>query len=98
MEGWGELARAQAGVLSWRQLRALGVPRAVVRNKLSSGRWARRTEEVLTTTTGALSPEQRLWMAVLHCGPNAMIGGLTAAGLHGLRNWQRDDVCVIVPN
>ena len=27
-----------------------------------------------------------------------MLGGLTAAAVHGLRNWDRDDVCVIVAN
>src|SRR6478609_4137010 len=74
METWTELAAAQAGVLSWRQLRELEVPRGLVRNKVVSGRWARRTEEVFTTTTGPLSPEQRLWLAVLHCGPHAMVG------------------------
>ncbi len=98
METWPELAAAQAGVLSWRQLGELGVPRGLVRNKVASGRWARRTEEVFTTTTGPLSREQRLWLAVLHCGPQAMVGGLSAAAVHGLRNWERDDVCVIVSN
>jgi len=98
MESWSELAAAQAGALSWRQLGELQVARGVVRNKLLSGRWKRRTEAVLTTTTGPLSFEQRLWVAVLHCGPDALVGGLTAAGLHGLRNWERDDVSVLVPN
>ena len=98
MESWTELAEAQAGALSWRQLRELEVTRALVRNQLASGRWQRRTEEVLTTTTGPLSFEQRLWVAVLHCGQDAVIGGLTAARVHGLRNWERDDVCVLVEN
>jgi hypothetical protein len=98
METWSELASAQAGVLSWRQLGELGVPRGLVRNKVASGRWARRTEEVFTTTTGPLSREQRLWLAVLHCGPHAVVGGLAAAAVHGLKNWERDDVCVIVAN
>jgi hypothetical protein len=98
VESWAELAQAQAGALSWRQLRELDVSRAVVRNKLSSGRWAQRTEEVLTTTTGPLSDEQRRWVAVLHCGPGALIGGLTAAHLHGLQRWHRGEVHVIVAN
>ncbi|WP_392543968.1 hypothetical protein [Oryzobacter telluris] len=37
-------------------------------------------------------------MGVLHCGPGAMLGGLTAAAVHGLRHWERPDVCVIVAN
>ena len=40
-----------------------------------------------STTTGPPSWEQRLWLAVLHAGPTALIGGLTAAKVHGLRNW-----------
>ena len=98
METWAELAAAQAGVLSWRQLRELEVTRAFARNKLASVGGPQRTEQVLTTTTGPLSTEQRHWLAVLHCGPEAMVGGLTAAAVHGLRNWARDDVYVIVAN
>ncbi|MGG5259279.1 hypothetical protein [Phycicoccus avicenniae] len=98
MDPWTELAERQAGALAWRQLHELGVTRSLVRNKLASGRWARRTESVLTTTTGPLSDEQRHWVAVLHCGPDAMLGGLTALGLHGLSRWERDEVCVIVRN
>jgi hypothetical protein len=98
METWGELAAAQAGALSHRQLAELKVSRATVRNKLVSGRWQRRTEEVLTTTTGPMSAEQHHWVAVLHCGPDALLGGLTAAGLHGLKNWHREEVHVLVGN
>lgn len=98
METWGELAAAQAGALSHRQLAELKVSRATVRNKLDSGRWQRRTEEVVTTTTGPMSAEQHRWVAVLHCGPDALIGGLTAAALHGLKKWHRDEVHVLVGN
>ena len=84
MGTWGELAAVQAGALSHRQLTELKVTRATVRNKLESGRWQRRTEEVITTTTGPMSVEQHRWVAVLHCGPGALVGGLSAAAVHGL--------------
>ena len=74
-----QAAAAQPARSPGATLRELQVARAFVRNKLLSGRWKRRTEEVLTTTTGPLSFEQRLWVAVLHCGPDALVGGLTAA-------------------
>lgn len=93
-----ELAERQAGALSWGQLNALGVTRGFVRSQVDASRWRRRTESVFTTTTGPLTEEQRRWVAVLHCGPGALIGGLTALQLHGLQRWERPDVCVIVEN
>ncbi|GGL36587.1 hypothetical protein H9L10_14780 [Phycicoccus endophyticus] len=98
MDTWSQVAGRQAGVVSYRQLRELAVGRALVRHKLASGRWVRRTDAVVTTTTGPLSEEQRRWVAVLHCGPGAMLGGLTALAVRGLRGWPREDVTVIVEN
>lgn len=95
---WRELADAQEGMLSWRQLRLLGVTHAEVRHHVRMGRWAHRSSQVVSTTTGPLSPSQRLWLGVLHGGPSAMIGGLTGAGLHGLVGWSRDEVTVLVSN
>lgn len=95
---WTELAARQHGMLSHRQLRGLGVSRATVRAQFDARRWVQRSEEVLSTTTGPLSFEQRLWLGVLHAGGEAVIGGLTAAAIHGLRGWDRDDVTVLVRN
>ncbi|MBV9831760.1 MAG: hypothetical protein JOZ82_09185, partial [Marmoricola sp.] len=95
-EMWQQLAAAQAHALSLPQLRALRVSRGEVRHHLLMGRWAMRTSSVLTTTTGPLSWDQRLWVAVLHAGPTAMVGALTAAKLHGMRNWEREQITVLV--
>ncbi|WP_377638872.1 hypothetical protein [Oryzobacter terrae] len=95
-EQWEERAARQHGVLCERDLRELGVSRAFVRNQLRADRWAERTHSVYTTTTGPLSRQQLMWTAVAHAGPSAMIGGLTAAALHGLRGWDRDLVTVLV--
>jgi hypothetical protein len=97
MDGnWKQLARVQEGMLSHRQLTELGVRRAEIRHHLRMERWARRTTSVVSTTTGPLSTAQRLWLGVLHAGPTALIGGLSAATVHGLRNWERDDITVLV--
>ena len=74
------------------QLTGLQVSRSEVRRHLRVRRWAQRTSHVFSTTTGPLSWDQRLWLAVLHAGPTALIGGLTAAKVHGLRNWDRDHI------
>lgn len=95
-EQWRRLAEGQAGMLSQSQLTGLGVSRSFVRNQLQARRWAQRTSSVFSTTTGPLSWDQRLWQAVLHAGATALIGGLTAAELHGMKNWSRDHVTVLV--
>ncbi|HEY6932201.1 MAG TPA: hypothetical protein VI452_02280 [Marmoricola sp.] len=82
--------------MSRRQLRALGVTRSVVRAHVRARRWSWRTESVLSITTGPLSWRQRLWVAVLHAGPGALVGGLSAGAVHGLRSWDRDDITVLV--
>ena len=95
---WRELADAQAGLLSHRQLRGLGITRGEIRNHLRVSRWAVRSAEVVSTTTGPLSPEQALWLGVLHGGPSAMVGALSAAGLRGLKRWERDEITILVNN
>lgn len=95
---WRDLADAQEGLLSWRQLRALKVTHAEVRHHVAMERWAHRSSQVVSTTTGPLSLEQRLWLGVLHAGPSAMIAGLNAAAAHGLKGWQREEITVLVAN
>lgn len=95
-ETWQDLAARQEGVLSRATLARLGVSRSFVRNQLRARRWSQRTHSVLTTTTGPLSREQLQWVGVAHAGPTAMVGGLTAAGRHGLAGWHRETVTVLV--
>ena len=93
---WRTIAQAQHGLLSQRQLTELGVSRATVRNHLRARRWSQRTASVYSVTTGPLSWDQQLWRAVLHAGPGSLIGGLTAAKVHGLRGWDREQITVLV--
>lgn len=95
---WRQLADAQAGMLSRRQLLGLNVTESELRHHVSMERWAARSSGVISTTTGPLSQEQRLWLGVLHAGPTAMVGGLNAAEHLGLRGWHRDDVTILVSN
>ena len=37
-------------------------------------------------------------VGVLHAGPAALLGGLTAAEILGLRNWHRDEITLLVPD
>jgi hypothetical protein len=85
-------------MLAIEELSQIGVTRAQMRNHLRAERWVRRSDRVLSTTTGELTAAQLMWLGVLHVGNGALVGGLTAAAVHGLRNWQRDDVTILVPN
>lgn len=94
---WEEVAAAQAGLISRRQLNELGVDRWRARNQVAAGRWVELTSMVIATTTGPLSREQTMWAGVLHAGPSSLVGGLSAAELAGLKNWHRDGVTILVP-
>ncbi|WGY04124.1 DUF559 domain-containing protein [Nocardioides sp. QY071] len=97
-DDWRRLAALQGGLLTREQLRALGVDRWAVRHRLASERWVAHTPTVIGTTTGELSRAQLLWLGVLHGGPDAVVGDLSAAEVAGLRNWHRDDVTILVPH
>lgn len=92
------LASAQGALVTRRQLLALGFDSDAVRNQVAARRWAVRSSTVVSTTTGVLSRDQEIWLAVLHAGRHALVGGLTALQTHGLRNWDRDHVTVTLPD
>ncbi|ANH38396.1 hypothetical protein I601_1967 [Nocardioides dokdonensis FR1436] len=96
-EAWRALALRQEGLLSRRQLSELGVDRWAVRSQVRAERWTLRTPMVVSTTTGPLSRAQVRWLGVLHAGPEALVGDLSAAEVHGLERWHRDDVTIVVP-
>jgi hypothetical protein len=93
---WRQLAQRQRGMVARRQFRALGIVRHVIHGNVAAGRWVLRTDRVVSTFTGPLLFEHRLWLGVLHAGGNALIGGLSAAAVHGLRRWDRPSVTVLV--
>lgn len=94
---WRTLAATQAGLLTRAQLTAAGIDRWAVRHRLRTGRWVAHTPTVVGTTNGPLTREVLLWIGVLHGGPHALLGDLTAAAELGLRNWAREEVTILVP-
>ncbi|GAA1154030.1 hypothetical protein [Nocardioides aquiterrae] len=93
---WLPAANAQAGLVTRRQLRRLGLSHHYVDTQLDAGRWQEISGTVLATTTGELTRTQLMWAGVLHAGPASALGGLTALERHGLERWSRDEVTVLV--
>ena len=81
----GELLRAQGGVVSRRQLRALEVTDSEIERKLRRREWARVHPGVYVEHTGPLTWKQRACAAVLFYAPAALAGSsaLRAANLRG---------------
>lgn len=91
------LVAHQNGLVTRSQLAMSGASQAHVRAQLKARRWAPVSATVIATFTGEMLPEQRVWAAVLHAGGGALVGGLTAAALAGLRGWDRPEISVLVP-
>ena len=68
-----------------------------VRWRLRSGRWQRPCRGVLVTHSGGISDAEWLWIAVLAAGPQAVLGGLTAARLDGLTGFDDRAIHLVVP-
>lgn len=92
------LADAQMGVVSRAQLAELGVTRHHVRRQLDAQRWQAIGTRVVALMTGALDPEQQLWVAVAHCGVSSPLATLTSLEVQGLRGWEPQKRHVLVPH
>jgi hypothetical protein len=94
------LAQRQDGLVLRAQVLGLGMTEGTVRRRIEAGgRWQVVLPGVYATFTGPLAQSQRLRAALLHGGDQAMLCGLTAAELHGLRYLPQNDgsVHVLVP-
>jgi len=70
---------------------------AAVRWRVTSGRWQRPHRGVLVTHSGPVSGTEALWVALFAHGPQAVLGGLTAARLDGLTGFQDQAIHLVVP-
>jgi very-short-patch-repair endonuclease len=91
------LAREQSGVLSRRQLYALGVTRGQVRANVRARRWRRVGSQSISLTTGPLTRAAQEWAAVFEAGPRAFLDGSSALIAAGLRGFCEDSIRVSVP-
>lgn len=94
---WRTVSDAQSGIITRAQLNTAGFNKDYVRRQLQSGRWQALTPSVLATFSGEVTQRQLMWAAVLHGGEHAVVGGITALELHGIRNWTRPEITVVIP-
>lgn len=93
----GQVAALQSGVVTRRQLRALGWTDTQIDHELAYGRWQRPARGCVVLHTGDLTDDQRLWLGVLHAGQGAALSHLTAVRRAGLRWVGRETIDVITP-
>ncbi|MFZ2501970.1 MAG: hypothetical protein WAW88_04820, partial [Nocardioides sp.] len=91
------LAQQQAGVVGVHQLYAVGMSASQLRAQLAARRWRRVESLVIALSTGPLTPEGRLWSAVLQGGPQAYLDGVSALIAAGLKGFTHDVIRVSVP-
>lgn len=90
-------AQEQAGILTRRQLYALGLTRAEVRANIRAGRWRRVGRQCVCVHRGPLIQDARYWVAVLEAGPRAYLDGASALVVAGLVNFKEPTIRVSVP-
>lgn len=81
-------AHAQNGVLSRRQILALGLTRWDIAAEVRSGRWRQHHRQTICIHTGPLDAKAQRWHAVIEAGTRAVLdgtGSLLAVGLTGFR-------------
>jgi hypothetical protein len=97
LEAIRELEDQQAGVVSRRQLRALGWTDGQIDHEIRYGRWHAPASGVVALQNGALTYDQRLWLGVLHAGAGSALSHLTASRSAGLRWSGGDTIDVMTP-
>ena len=91
------LAEAQHGLVSARQLRAIGGERRAQRRRVAAGQWRWLSPQVLALVGSRPTYHQRCLAAVLDAGPPCVVSGLAAARLWGLPGFNTELVEVSKP-
>jgi very-short-patch-repair endonuclease len=94
----GRLADEQYGVVSWRQLRTLGMEKDSVQHRIAAGRLRPLNRGVYAVGHRVIPREGRWLAAVLASGPDAVLSHWSAAALWMIRPNSRSIVDVTAPH
>lgn len=97
--GLQEIVRRDAGVVTHRELRELGLPSSTLCNRIrADGPWQRLLPGVVLTYTGPSNLRQRLIAALKYAGSPALLTGAAALHLSGFRSVPRvNEILLLVP-
>lgn len=90
-------AETQGGVLSRRQLYALGITRWEIRGQVRARRWQLIGGQCVCLHNGDVSELGHLWAAVFQGGPRACLDGTSSLVAGGLDRYRVDRIRVSVP-
>jgi hypothetical protein len=92
------VAQRQDDVVSRQQLRLLKVTWQHEQARVKAGHWQVIGPYVIALHGGPLSERQKLWVAVLHGGRGAALGGLTGARADGFEGFEPAAFQVVAPH
>ncbi|MCL8251832.1 hypothetical protein AERO_10595 [Aeromicrobium fastidiosum] len=93
-----DVATAQTGVVSRRELHRLGVTRWMIAANLRAQRWRSHGRQSICLHTGTLAAPAARWCAVIEAGPRSALDGVSALEAAGLRGFDgTDSIRVSVP-
>jgi len=90
------VAATQAGVVGRRQLAACGYDADAIRRRVEARIW-QTSGRAVVLHSGAPTPRQLQWAAILTVSGLAVLTGRTACAIYGLRGFPADQVDVVVP-
>ncbi len=82
--------------IGYTELVESGISESRLRAQLAARRWTRFGQAVVRHN-GPLSHADRCSVALINCGPRAVLTSFTAAQAWGLRGWERDEIHVLAP-
>ena len=91
-----KLAARQHGVFNRRQARAAGFDYSAIQRRVAARRWVQLDHSVYGLRSAASSWERQVWAAYLS-RTRAIVGGASAAYLHGLRGFRPKRPVIVVP-
>jgi hypothetical protein len=91
-----DVAATQDGILSRRQLYAIGVLRSEIRAERNAGRWQRMGPQSLRVAPSS-DGTARWWCALIEVAPGAVLDGISALVAEGLKTIEEDRIHVAVP-
>jgi hypothetical protein len=85
-----------AGVATRSELLQAGLSYPQIEAQLSAARW-QEIGRAVVLHNGAPTREQAERVALIECGPRAVLTSFTAAARWGLRDWHREEIHVLAP-